>query len=239
MKDINLNLIIILAKVPCSCLVSILLPSIVTLKLRMLVGCVVGEIDTGYNNAYGYLESSNSVIRCPLGHDLPSITFYHLALNEMAILTWTHFTSSSWLRHWPHREPLWLCLDTVHLCLLHFSITHINLPFCPGPSDPWKCPGVECSSGTIEVSLGRRDPHLSADQDSCPLLSPLAGVWQSAQSPTVFLSLVCEQGHGPMSSGKEMLKGSVSIPGIKGGNQTFIHLFTLEPLYSSEFLATP
>ena len=41
-----------------------------------------------------------------------------------------------------------------------------------------------------------------------------------------------------MLLGKEMLKGYVSIPGIKGGNQTFIHLFTLEPLYSFESLAT-
>ena len=53
----------------------------------MLVGYVVGEMDTGYNNACDYLGSPNNVIRCPLGHDRLSITLYHLALSRRAILT--------------------------------------------------------------------------------------------------------------------------------------------------------
>lgn len=173
----------------------------------MLVGYVVGEMDTGYNNACDYLGSPNNVIRYPLGHDHLSITLYHLALSRRAILTWRNFPSSSWLQH---TGTLWTVPRSCRL--LHFSIVQINLPFARGllilendlewcaPRELCQCPLEEgipppCESGLL------------------PTFFPSGWRVAAAVFPTVFLSLVCEQGHGAkVLLGEERLKGFASVP---------------------------
>lgn len=199
----------------------------------------------------GYLESSNSAIRCPFWDTtllLSSSATWPKHSVKMT-LTWPHLTCSCWLPHWPHRKLLWLCPDTVCCYLLHSCYCPDQSATLPLAPHPWECPRVGCIWETIAVLLGARMSHLSLDHMSYPLSSPLAGARQNAQFSTGLPFLACPCPRVSCISARTWIPGvivqgnarkeSVSHMRVKGGNQTFIYLLTLEALYPSNPQLSP
>ena len=142
-----------------------------------------------------------------LGHDPLSVTLHHLApvLDARVVLLRTHLLTSTLAtqgalvavpRHCmllPPALPLLPC--TLRLCTLTL--------------DPWECPW---EGGTLEsggVLLGMSAPHLSTDENSRPIPSPLARAWQSVQFPIALLSLACPCPHVSCMSTRTWSQGII------------------------------
>ena len=135
----------------------------------------------------------------------------------------THMNTFHILWHWPHRAPLWLCLDTAYCCLVPL--------YCPDQPTP-----LPWALWSLRVSLGgvllRNCNNVSWKQGTTPqcgwgiLPTFIPSAWSMAECPVPYcVSLPCLwTRHGAkVLSSKEMLKSSLSMPGIKGGSQIFIH----------------